>query len=58
MDVEEDAMAEEWVVTHDCSEDGDAHIEYVFSHSSGIGISTKVRCECGQEKDLTNYSKW
>jgi len=28
------------------------------SSSSGIGTNTIIRCQCGEGKDVTNYSSW
>jgi len=25
---------------------------------TGLGAAVKVKCECGKEKNLTDYSKW
>ena len=28
------------------------------SHDNGIGVSTKVSCQCGGSKDITDYEAW
>lgn len=34
-------------------------IQTCFSHESGVGVTTKLRCTgCGEEKDITDISKW
>ena len=31
---------------------------YIFSHASGIGISSVYKCECGKSIDITDYGSW
>ena len=39
--------------------DAKAGVDYIFSHSSGIGVSTDVRCRrCKEEHSVTDYSNW
>jgi hypothetical protein len=39
--------------------DKQAGVDYVFSHGSGIGVSTDVRCHrCKEEHDITDFSNW
>ena len=34
-------------------------IQTCFSHESGIGVTTKLRCTgCGEEKDITDVDNW
>ena len=56
---EEEEVAELWIVEHKCDPYmvGPA-ISYTFSSKSGIGVSIIVSCECGDEKDVTNYARW
>lgn len=28
------------------------------SHASGIGESVYIKCECGEQLDLTDYGRW
>ena len=28
------------------------------SHGSGIGVSTKLTCQCGGSQDITDYEVW
>lgn len=32
-------------------------ITYSFT-PTGLGVVVKVKCACGEEKDLTNYEEW
>jgi len=36
----------------------DGSLTYSFSYGSGIGLSTYIKCSCGEEFDYTDYSTW
>jgi hypothetical protein len=50
--------ANEWTERHNKKHRGRHGFSYEFSHSSGIGIKIVVHCECGEEKDVTDYGSW
>jgi len=36
----------------------ESELTFEISNSSGIGRSTKVICQCGEDQDITDYSVW
>ncbi len=47
---------EGFLVKHEgCTE---SELTFETSHSSGIGRSTKVFCQCGEDQDITDYGVW
>jgi len=52
----------EWIESHVCdfTMNHKWNASYVIrqSSSSGIGTNTVIRCQCGEGKDVTNYSSW
>ncbi len=38
----------------DCT---DSHLAFEFVHT-GIGVATTISCQCGESKNITDYSTW
>lgn len=45
-----------WSRSHGCPPG--QRFKIISENNSGIGLAIKVQCDCGQEKDLTNYGEW
>ena len=52
----EEDKKEKWLKKHrkKCNK---KFVTYCFTYT-GIGIATVVRCECGEEIDITDYGRW
>ena len=50
-------LIEDWFLTHDCDVESPDMI-ITECGSSGIGVETWATCVCGDELNLTDYSKW
>lgn len=63
MSEEELAKAKIWIEKHPCKHRGKGAgtigggISYIFSPTS-IGDGITVKCSCGEECDVTDYSSW
>jgi len=57
LDDDEQAAAEEFIVSHECLEEYAQAISYKFTQT-GIGMAIEVFCDCGASENITNYAMW